>query len=327
MGEPSYRAQQLWTALHRNHVSSVEQISTLSRNLRARLDQDFEFQPLKVLKELHSSDGSTRKALFNLPDGQAVESVFMLYHKRRTVCISTQVGCAMGCAFCATGQMGFQRNLSRGEIAAQVYHYARELEQSGDKLSNVVLMGMGEPFHNYEESIQAMELLNHADGLNLGARRITVSTVGLVPQILRYTEEKHPYRLAISLHAATEELRTRLLPINRKYPLKDLLTACRNYVDQSGRRITFEWALIENVNDTEEQLERLIAFAGDMLCHINLIPLNSSPQSSYHRTSSSRVDQFEKALTENNISCSVRLRRGLDIHAGCGQLAVENKYS
>lgn len=322
LGEPAYRARQLWTALHKNHARSADAISTLSTRLRETLSAGYVVQPLALQRELRSVDGSTRKTLFGLPDGRAVESVFMLYQTRRTVCVSTQVGCAMGCSFCATGQMGFQRNLSRGEIAAQVYYFAHELQQHADQLSNVVLMGMGEPFHNYEESIEAMSLLNHAEGLNFGARRITVSTVGLVPQIRRYTAERQPYRLAVSLHASTDSLRSLLLPVNRKFPLSDLMEACRDYVDASGRRMTFEWALIENVNDTDEQLENLIALTGDLLCHVNLIPLNPSPRSTYRGTSASRVDRFARALQQNGISCSVRLRRGLDIDAGCGQLAT-----
>jgi 23S rRNA (adenine2503-C2)-methyltransferase len=324
MNEPAFRAQQLWTALHKNHINDANQITTFSKNLRTRLRSDYLLQPLRSLRELQSSDGSTRKDLFSLHDGQAVESVLMLYHKRRTVCVSTQVGCAMACSFCATGQMGFTRNLSRGEIAAQVYYYSRELKKLGEQPTNVVLMGMGEPFHNYEESIQSMILLNHPDGLNLGARRITVSTVGLVPEIQRYTRETHPFQLAVSLHAATDELRSQLIPINRKYSLQSLMQACYAYTNLSGRRITFEWALIENVNDTEEQLQSLIALARGMLCHINLIPLNPSPKSAYRRTTDERVNHFLDALNKNKISCSVRLRRGLDIQAGCGQLAVEN---
>jgi len=322
LGEPAYRARQLWTAFHRNRARSAAEISTLSRKLRETLATGYVVQPLSLQRELRSVDGSTRKTLFKLPDGRAVESVFMLYQKRRTVCVSTQVGCAMGCSFCATGQMGFQRNLSRGEIASQVYYFAHEVQQLGDQLSNVVLMGMGEPFHNYEESIEAMALLNHPGGMNFGARRITVSTVGLIPQVRRFTSERQPYRLAVSLHAATDSLRSRLVPINAKFPLAELLPACREYVETSGRRMTFEWALIENVNDTEEQLEHLIALIGDLLCHVNLIPLNPSPRSAYRGTSNSQVDRFAKALQQNGISCSVRLRRGLDIEAGCGQLAT-----
>jgi 23S rRNA (adenine2503-C2)-methyltransferase len=324
MDEPVFRAQQLWTALHKNHIDDANQITTFSKKLRTRLRENYLLQPLRSMRTLQSFDGSTQKDLFSLYDDKAVESVLMLYHKRRTVCVSTQVGCAMACSFCATGQMGFARNLSRGEIAAQVYYYARELRKSGEELTNVVLMGMGEPFHNYEESIQSMKLINHPEGLNLGARRITVSTVGLVPEMQRYAREKHPFRLAVSLHAATDELRSRLIPINRKYSLQSLIQACNAYTSLSGRRITFEWALIKNVNDTEEQLQHLIALTSGMLCHINLIPLNPSPKSSYRRTEDDRVTHFLDTLNKNKISCSIRLRRGLDIQAGCGQLAVEN---
>lgn len=326
-GEPAFRARQIWTGIHKNLKQIPEEITTLPGALKERLDENFQFKTLKLLKELHSRDGSTTKALFELHDGKAIETVLMLYHTRRTVCVSTQVGCALDCAFCATGQMGFQRHLSRGEIAAQVYACERQLASSGEHVTNVVLMGMGEPFHNYDESIAALELLNDPEGMNMGARRMTVSTVGLIDQIRRYTREKQPYKLAISLHAATDDLRSQIIPINRANPLRDLLPACAEYVEQSGRRITFEWAMIENVNDTEEQLEELIELLQRLLCHVNLIPLNPSAESSYRRTPMDRVAYFQKSLEENNISCSVRVRRGLDIHAGCGQLAVHNQGS
>jgi len=323
-GEPAFRAQQLWTAVHKNHIQSAEDISTFSRKLRARAEEELEFKPLTSLNDLLSSDGSTRKTLFGLADGRAVESVLMLYHQRRTVCVSTQVGCALGCSFCATGQMGFQRNLSRGEIAAQVYAFSRDLSGLDEQVTNVVLMGMGEPFHNYDESIASLNLLNHPDGMNLGARRMTISTVGLVPEIRRYTQENHPYKLAVSLHASTDELRSQLLPVNHAHPLSELITACREYVERSGRRITFEWALIEGVNDTDEQLDGLIERCQGLLCHINLIPLNPSADTALKSTSHKRSEHFIAALQENGISCSLRLRRGLDIQAGCGQLAVQS---
>ncbi len=323
-GEPAFRAQQLWTAVHKNHIHSAEEITTFSRELRARAEEELEFKPLTSVNELLSSDGSTRKTLFGLTDGCEIESVLMLYHQRRTVCVSTQVGCALGCSFCATGQMGFQRNLSRGEIAAQVYAFSRDLSALNEQVTNVVLMGMGEPFHNYDESIASLNLLNHPDGMNLGARRMTISTVGLVPEIRRYTQENHPYKLAVSLHASTDELRSQILPVNRTFPLSQLLSACRDYVEHSGRRITFEWALIEGINDTDEQLEGLIELCKDLLCHVNLIPLNPSADTTFRSTSHRRAELFIATLQERGISCSLRLRRGLDIQAGCGQLAVQN---
>ncbi len=245
----------------------------------------------------------------------------MSYDKRKTLCISTQVGCAMGCVFCATGQMGFKRNLTSGEIIGQVLHYAHSLKEQNDCLSNVVLMGMGEPFHNYAHTLDAVDRLNDNSGFNFGARRFTISTVGLVPEILRFAAEKRQVNLAISLHAAEDELRSSMLPINRKYPLKDLLSACRDYVNITGRRVSFEWALINGQNDSPAQARLLAKTLKGLLCHVNAIPLN--PTTDYHgqAASSESARHFMSVLSESGIPCTLRLRRGIDISAGCGQLA------
>ena len=245
----------------------------------------------------------------------------MRYKERRTICISTQVGCAMGCVFCATGQMGFKRNLSSGEIVAQVLYYARLFREEGAGITNVVVMGMGEPFHNYENTMEAVDRLNDTDGFSLGARRFTVSTVGLIPAILRFTREKRQINLAISLHAADDTLRASMLPINNTYPLDDLLAACHDYVMTTRRRITFEWALVNGINDTPEQAHLLAGKLKGLLCHVNAIPLNPTKGYSGEATTKSHANAFKQILNGYHIPCTIRLRRGIDIQAGCGQLA------
>ena len=245
----------------------------------------------------------------------------MRYSRRRTLCISTQAGCAMGCVFCATGQMGFRRHLSSGEIVEQVLYYARLLAEQGERVTNVVVMGMGEPFHNYQATLEAIDRLNHPQGFNLGERRFTISTVGLVPAVRRFTAEKRQINLAVSLHAADDELRSKLLPINRKYPLEEVFSACREYVELTHRRLTFEWALIQNVNDTHEQARLLTSRLGGLLCHVNIIPLNPTEKYSGTATTLQRARAFQAELERHHIPCTIRLRRGIDIQAGCGQLA------
>jgi 23S rRNA (adenine2503-C2)-methyltransferase len=321
--EKPYRASQIWYGLYKNLWQSPEEFTTLSLEIRQLLSSNFRFDALIPIKTISTSDLSTVKNLFRLHDNQAVETVFMRYRNRNTVCISTQVGCAMGCNFCATGQMGFGRNLSSGEIVAQVLHYASLLSKSSEKLTNVVVMGMGEPFHNYEATIAAIDRLNEHDGFNFGERRFTISTVGLVPMIRKFTIEKRQINLAISLHAADNKLRTSLLPINKKYPIEDLLEACSEYVQHTKRRITFEWALINSVNDTQEQAHLLASKIKDLLCHVNLIPLNPTEQFSGSGSTLERAKIFKSIIEAAGINCTIRLRRGIDIQAGCGQLMSE----
>jgi len=249
-GEPAYRAQQIWHAIYRDYWDRPEAFTNLPHRLRSRLEDEISFSHLNPLAVQQSTDRQTRKTLFRLPEGQAIEAVLMTYSRRNTLCISTQAGCAMGCVFCATGQMGFRSHLSSGEIVEQVLYYARLLHGEGKAVTNIVVMGMGEPFHNYNATMAAIDRLNHADGYNFGARRFTVSTVGLVPLIKRFANERRQVNLAVSLHAADDNLRSSMLPVNRKYPIADLLQVCRYYVDKTHRRITFEWALIRDVNDT-----------------------------------------------------------------------------
>ncbi len=323
-GLPEFRASQLWQAFYVNLADHLDQVTTLPKDLRQSLSENMSFNSLVPVQRLVSSDQETVKTLFELPDGRAIEAVLMHYDVRQTLCISSQAGCAMGCAFCATGQMGFSRNLSSGEIIEQVLHYARELKQSGQSVTNVVIMGMGEPFQNYEAVMSAIDRLNDPKGLNLGARRITISTVGLVPMIQRFAAEQRQVNLAVSLHAANDELRSSLIPIARKYPLYELMQACREYTTATRRRLTFEWALIEGVNDSEKDANELAALVKGMLCHVNVIPLNPTGKFAGKPTTRERASAFKAALEARGVPCTIRLRRGIDIHAGCGQLASEH---
>ncbi len=320
-GEPGYRARQIWGGLYQQFWAKPEEFTTLSLNLRKKLADEIEFSHLRPAENLASSDGETLKTLFHLPDGKPIETVRMRYQRRRTLCISTQSGCAMGCTFCATGQMGFLRNLSSGEIIEQVIYFARRLAQAGDRVTNIVVMGMGEPLHNYEATLQALRRLNHPEGMNLGARRFTISTVGLAPKIRQLAKEDLQVNLAISMHAADDELRASMLPINQRYPVTELMDAVREYIHTTKRRVTFEWALIHQVNDTAEQAGRLAALLKGLLVHVNLIPLNPTQGFQGEASSQERAARFQAILEKNGIPCTIRLRRGIDIQAGCGQLA------
>lgn len=321
-GEPAYRASQIWQGLYKSFWNEPAAFTNLPRSLQARMADEFEYSHLLETAHKESSDKETRKTLFILPDQQPIEAVLMQYERRRTLCISSQAGCAMGCTFCATGQMGFRRHLSSGEIVEQVLYYARLLATRGEHVTNVVVMGMGEPFHNYDNTLAAIDRLNHPDGLNLGARRFTISTVGLVPAIRRFAREKRQINLAISLHAADDELRSSMLPVNNRYPLAELLAACREYVELTSRRITFEWALIYGVNDSPEQALKLANLLGGLSCHVNVIPLNPTEKYAGKATTRERAVAFQKTLEARGIPCTVRVRRGIDIQAGCGQLAA-----
>jgi 23S rRNA (adenine2503-C2)-methyltransferase len=337
--EPAYRAKQIWQGLYQHLYDSPDQFTNLSNALRVKMAEQFTFTPFKVKVFQDSADGFTRKTLFELPDHNLIEAVLMRYgdpadnpqisasptgrgaKNRRTLCISTQAGCAMGCVFCATGQMGFKRNLSSGEIAAQVLYYARMLKEGNEAVTNVVLMGMGEPFHNYDNTMAAIDRLNDADGYNFGARRFTISTVGLVPQIRRFADEKRQVNLAISLHAADDEARLEMMPVNKRYKIEDVLEACSYYVMQTSRRVTFEWALINGVNDTPEVARKLAARLRGLMCHVNAIPLNPTAGYNGKATDRERALIFKETLEQAGIPCTIRMRRGIDIQAGCGQLA------
>ncbi|MCC6298329.1 MAG: 23S rRNA (adenine(2503)-C(2))-methyltransferase RlmN [Anaerolineales bacterium] len=341
--EPAYRAKQIWQGLYQHLYDSPEQFTNISKSLREKMADKISFSPFKVKTYLDSSDGFTRKTLFEMPDKNLIEAVLMKYgdpadnpqikapalnsenlrgaKNRRTLCISTQAGCAMGCVFCATGQMGFKRHLSSGEIIAQVLYYARMLKERNEAVTNIVLMGMGEPFHNYDNTMDAIDRLNDTGGFNFGARRFTISTVGLVPQIRRFADEKRQVNLAISLHAADDESRVAMLPVNKRYRIDDVIEACKYYVAQTHRRVTFEWALIHGVNDSPEVAKKLATRLKGLLCHVNAIPLNPTTGYNGQATSRERAAKFKESLEQAGVPCTIRMRRGIDIHAGCGQLA------
>ena len=321
--QPAYRADQIWNWLYVQSATSPDEMTNLPKALRARLADKAYIGGLTAITEQRSSDGETVKWLFDLfpSDGTAqIETVLMRYARRRTVCISSQAGCGIGCSFCATGQMGLQRNLTPGEIVAQVLFVARELARDGDALTNVVLMGMGEPFANYDAVLAALRCLTTPDGFNLGQRRLTVSTVGLVPGIERFARKGLQVNLAVSLHAATDDLRDTLVPLNRRYPLDRLFAACRDYVARTRRRISFEWALIHGVNDSVGQARALAERARGLRCHVNLIPLNPTTGYPGAPTPPEQVAAFSAELERHGVPVTVRVRRGVDIQASCGQL-------
>lgn len=320
-GQPAFRAKQLWSWLYDKKVDQFDAMTNLPRALRERLASETTLGTLSLATERHSRDG-TIKRVYQLSDGQLIESVLMPYaDRRRTACISSQAGCAMGCTFCATGQMGFARHLSATEIFEQAAWFARELAGRGERLSNVVLMGMGEPFHNYDNVMAAVRRLNH--DLGIGARHITISTVGLAPRIRQLAQEGIQVTLAISLHAATNEERGSFMPINRRYDLEELLDAVRTYQAATHRRVTFEWALIAGQNDRVEDASRLGKLLAGIDSHVNLIPLNPTDGFDGAPTDADQAARFVHELDRHGVSATVRVRRGIDVDAGCGQLKSE----
>lgn len=333
--EPDYRADQIWQGLYSNYWSEPNQFTNLSKGFQKKNLANINFSTIYPEKTSLSSDGLTEKILFRSKHGDAYETVLMKFAGkneemvRNTICVSTQVGCGMGCTFCATGKMGFNRNLRVGEIIEQVIFFARKLNKLNQRISNIVYMGMGEPFQNYISVLNSIRILNSPTGFNLGLRRFTISTVGLVPGIQKLAEDAPQVNLAVSLHAADDLLRSTLVPINSKFPINVLLEACDEYVQKTNRRISFEWALIENVNDSLPQARKLVSLIKNSRnldnghSHVNLIPLN--PVSNYKGNPSTkkRASLFKNVLESNQIPCTIRQRRGIDINAGCGQLAID----
>lgn len=335
--EPVYRVKQLEKWLYRELVDDFDAMSNLPRSLRARLKEQAMIGTLKLLAAQDSADKLTRKALFQMSDGQTVETVLMRYLdapgspedstdppnvSRRTVCISTQVGCPVGCPFCETGQAGYIRNLTLGEIVAQVLFFAREQKRAGFEtpLTNIVIMGMGEPFMKFNVTWRAIEAFTDPARFAMGARRITVSTSGYTEGIYALIEKGSQVNLAVSLHAADDALRDQLVPVNRKHPLHDLMKACRDYVRETHRRVTFEYALMDGINDSPQQSNAVAQLLSGLLCHVNLIPLNPTSESPYQRTPYARVQEFERVLRASNIPTTLRVEKGIEIAAGCGQL-------
>ena len=346
-GRPRFRADQVWEWLYKKLAADPVEMTNLPKALRERLAAETRTHPLQPIYEQRSSDGQTVKWLFRLPDGLTIETVLMLYDdvsgsakERRTVCISTQAGCAMGCVFCATGQAGLARNLTSGEIVAQVLAAARWLAGERDQesaishqpsaishLTNIVVMGMGEPMANYDCTWQALRTITDPDAFGMGARHITVSTVGLPQGIRRMAEEPLQVNLAVSLHAPNDTLRARLVPVNNRYPIREVLEAVRAYITETNRRVTFEYALMDRINDTAALARELVALlkplrspTGGAMCHVNLIPLNPVAESPYQPSTPEHATAFQKLLEQSGIPATLRMRRGIDIDAGCGQL-------
>jgi len=317
-------ARNVWRLVFRDLVTDFSMMPSLPKGLRQYLTQNVSFEIPRTIATTEDPHGGGRKDLLELDDGAQIEVVLLRYRQRYSVCISTQVGCACSCRFCATGQTGFIRNLSAAEIVAQVLHMQRQLASSGIVLSNFVLMGMGEPLLNYGNTLAALSILTDPRGCAFAPRRITLSTVGIIPGIRRLAGESLPINLAISLHAATDELRSHLVPVNRQYPLADLVAAAREFTKRTGRRVMFEWVMIDGVNDSREQASKLVELVDDMPCHINLIRLN--PTERYHDNSPSDevIEAFTRVLDESAIPHTVRQRRGTAIAAGCGQLRAQH---
>jgi 23S rRNA (adenine2503-C2)-methyltransferase len=337
LGEPAFRARQIWSWIYERYAGDFEHMGNLPKPLRQRLSAEATVNPLTPVFTVVSQAGDTQKVLFQLHDGHTIEAVLMLYDRRRTLCISSQAGCAMGCTFCATAQGGLARNLTVGEIVAQVLYFARyladpEAEPAMDverptSVTNIVLMGMGEPLHNYKNVWAALRRLTDPDAFGLGARHITLSTVGLAPMIDRMADEDLQINLAVSLHAPDDALRGTLVPINKAYAVDDVLAAVGRYSAKTNRRVTFEYALMRGINDSPEQAQALAQKLQPLLCHVNVIPLNPIPDSPYQPTSDADTERFVEILREHSVPATVRLRRGIEINAGCGQLrrAVEGK--
>lgn len=324
-GLPRYRARQIFAWAYQQLAESYDEMTVLPKALRAELPDRLEMTRLELVRTIETDDGQTRKLLFRTFDGEHLETVLMFYPDRTTVCVSCQVGCAVGCSFCATGMMGLTRNLTCGEMVSQVVEAAREARKLDRTLTNIVMMGMGEPFQNYDAVMKMVRILHDPHGMNFGSRRTTLSTSGLIPFIDRLAGEPFQVKLAVSLHAPNDDLRDQLVPLNRRYPVGDLISACRRYVEQTGRRVTFEYALIKDVNDSDDVAQELATLLKGLLCHVNVIPLNPTPAAPFERPSPERIERFASVIRHQGIPATVRYSRGVDIAAACGQLRAEHE--
>jgi len=316
LGEPKFRAEQIFSWLHKG-VESYDEMTNLSKATREKLNSVSYVSTLKIREKLVSKIDGTVKYLFELPDGNCIESVVMRYHHGLTICISSQVGCRMGCKFCASTIGGLNRSLTAGEILNQVIFAQKDV---GERISNIVIMGIGEPMDNYDNIIKFLHNVNNEKGLNIGYRHITLSSCGVVPGIKKLAQEKLPITLAISLHAPNDEIRDSIMPVNRKWKIKELMDACKEYVNITGRRITFEYSLIHGVNDSMQQARELAKLIRPVHGHVNLIPVNKVEERDYHKGSTEEIRAFCEMLTELGINASVRRELGSDISASCGQL-------
>lgn len=327
-GEPAFRAGQIFDWLYVKRVTSFEEMTNLSKGLRGKLDESFDFVNLKVITHMKSQDG-TVKFLFGLHDDHAIETVIMRHSYGNSICVTTQVGCRVGCTFCASTLGGLKRNLTAGEIVAQVVTAQKMLDETNERISSIVIMGTGEPFENYDATMAFLRTMIHERGLNIGQRHITVSTSGIVPSIYRFTDENTQINLAISIHAPNDALRSKLMPVNRRYPFIEVMEALKHYQVKTGRRITFEYALIGGVNDKVEHAEELadVLKRMEMLAHVNLIPVNYVPERNYIRTPRNDIFKFHRTLLDRGINSTIRREQGHDIAAACGQLRAKHLES
>lgn len=325
-GEPAFRGGQLFDWLYVKRVKSFEDMSNLSKTLRDKLEEHFQFVTLSEITKFESKDG-TVKFLFGLHDAHAIETVIMRHNYGNSICVTTQVGCRIGCTFCASTLGGLKRNLTAGEIVAQVVTAQQMLDATGERVSSIVIMGSGEPFENYDATMTFLRIMIHEKGLNIGQRHITVSTSGIVPSMYKFAEENTQINLALSIHAPNDALRSKLMPVNRRYPFDDVMAACHNYIAKTGRRITFEYALIGGVNDRAEHAQELADVLKGMLCHVNLIPVNHVPERNYVRTPREDIFEFQRVLERNKVSVTIRREQGHDIAAACGQLRAKHMES
>jgi 23S rRNA (adenine2503-C2)-methyltransferase len=323
-GEPKFRSTQIYEWLYTKRISSFEEMSNISKSLQEKLNQAYSLTTLKTLVKQESKDG-TIKFLFELHDGYSIETVLMRHEYGNSVCVTTQVGCRIGCTFCASTLGGLKRNLEAGEIVAQVVSVQKALDETGERASHVVIMGIGEPFDNYDEMLSFLKIINHDKGLNIGARHITVSTSGIIPKIYAFADEKLQINFALSLHAPNTELRSKLMPINRAYKLDDLMKSIRYYVNKTGRRVSFEYGLFGGENDSVDHAEELANLIKGIKCHVNLIPVNYVPERDYVRTPKDKIFEFERTLKNHGINVTIRREHGHDIDAACGQLRAKER--
>ncbi len=317
LGEKSFKAAQIYSWLHKKGVESFDDMTDLSKDLREKLKNNYDIYTCSIEKKLVSVYDKTVKYLFRLHDGELIESVVMKYKYGYTICVSSQVGCKMGCSFCASGIAGFVRNLTASEILSQIYVAQRDLNI---RISHIVMMGVGEPLDNFDNVIRFLDLISNADGLNIGMRNISLSTCGVVSGIDKLLEKKLQLTLSVSLHAPNDEIRSRTMPVNNKWNIDTLLSACKRYTDTTSRRISFEYAMISGVNDSDDCAHELGKRLKGMLCHVNLIPVNSVKERSYRKSSDDRINKFIKILERYKITVTVRRTLGSDINASCGQL-------
>ena len=322
LGEKPFRAKQLYQWMHEKLARSYDEMTNISKDMKEKLKEHFVYTSVQMVTYQESKIDGTRKYLFELADGNVVESVWMKYKHGNSVCISSQVGCRMGCRFCASTIDGLERNLLPGEMLDQIYYITKH---TGERVSNIVVMGSGEPMDNYDNLLQFIRILSDENGLNLSQRNITVSTCGIVPKMRELAEENLQITLALSLHATTDEKRKKLMPIANKYGLKDVLEACKYYFEKTGRRLTFEYSLVSGVNDTEEDARELIALVGDLNCHVNLIPVNPIEERDYKESTAQAIRAFQNRLERSKINVTVRREMGRDIDGACGQLRRRHK--